>query len=110
MEARGVRDKNLLDSALEAPFSSLSGINPYPSVEAKAARLGYGLIKNHPFVDGNKRIGILAMLVFLELNGIIVNSTDEDLIQLGLDLASSKITNKDLLSWIIVSAFFNLTL
>ena len=53
----GVRDDGLLDSALCAPFQSFDGIDVFPSIQQKAARLGFGLIKNHPFVDGNKRIG-----------------------------------------------------
>lgn len=66
----GVRDYNLLDSALENPFQSFGGEELYPTIQAKAARLGYGLIKNHCMIDGNKRIGTHAMLVFLALNGI----------------------------------------
>lgn len=64
----GVRDYNLLDSALENPFQSFGGEELYPTIQAKAARLGYGLIKNHCMIDGNKRIGTHAMLVFLALN------------------------------------------
>lgn len=65
----GIRDGNLLDSAVNAPFQTYGGEYLYKSLESKAARLGYFLIKNHPFVDGNKRIGMLAMMVFPELNG-----------------------------------------
>jgi death on curing protein len=63
--------------------------------------LGYFLINNHPFIDRNKRIGILAMLVFLELNGIEVTCTDGELIRLGLGLANGSVSDKDLLNWII---------
>jgi death-on-curing protein len=66
----GLRDEGLLESALEAPFQSYGDQDLFPTVQAKAARLGYGLIKNHPMVDGNKRIGTHAMLVFLALNGV----------------------------------------
>ena len=65
----GVRDEGLLDSALAAPFQTFDGQSLYPSVQAKAAQLGFGLVCNHPFVDGNKRIGTHVMLVFLALNG-----------------------------------------
>lgn len=58
----GIRDDGLLESALEAPFQEFGGVSVYPSVQQKAARLGFGLVKNHPFVDGNKRIGAHAML------------------------------------------------
>ena len=53
----GLRDEGLLESTLNAPFQSFGNVEPFPSIQQKAARLGYGLIKNHPFVDGNKRIG-----------------------------------------------------
>lgn len=76
----GIRDENLLDSAVNAPFQTFAGEYVYKSLEAKAARLGYSLIKNHPFADGNKRIGMLAMLVFLEMNGIELTCTDQDII------------------------------
>ncbi len=61
----GLRDEGLLDSALAAPFQSFSGESAYHSPQAKAARLGFGIIRNHPFVDGNKRTGTHVMLVFL---------------------------------------------
>ncbi len=63
--SNGVRDYSLLESALETPFQTFLDTDLYPTVQAKTARLGYGLIKNHPMVDGNKRIGTHAMLVFL---------------------------------------------
>ena len=63
--AEGVRDEGLLESALYAPFQSFGDRDVYPSIQQKAARLGIGLTKNHAFVDGNKRIGAHAMLVFL---------------------------------------------
>ena len=66
----GVRDFNLLESAIETPFQVFSGEELYPTIQAKGTRLGYGLIKNYCMLDGNKRIGTHAMLVFLALNGI----------------------------------------
>ncbi|MGI6616918.1 MAG: type II toxin-antitoxin system death-on-curing family toxin [Saccharofermentanales bacterium] len=66
----GLRDEGLLDAAIQAPFMSFDQKDLFPSIQQKAARLCYGLIMNHPFVDGNKRIGTHAMLVFLGLNGI----------------------------------------
>ena len=65
-----IRDDGLLESAINAPFQTFDGKELYPSLLEKATRLGYGLIKNHPFVDGNKRIGTHAMLVFLAINHI----------------------------------------
>ena len=68
--AAGLRDEGLLESALNAPFQGFGKVEAYPSIQQKGVRLGYGLIKNHPFTDGNKRIDTHAMLVFLALNGI----------------------------------------
>lgn len=97
----GLRDEGLLDSALNAPFLSFDGEDLYKTIQAKAARLGFSLIKNHPFIDGNKRIGILSMVVFLEINGIDITCTDEDLIDVGLSLADGMMDTKALLKWII---------
>jgi death-on-curing protein len=97
----GLRDAKLLESALAAPFASFGGQKAYPTIEAQAARLAFGLAKNHPFNDGNKRIGILTMLSFLELNHIELSCTDEELIVLGLSLANGNMTDKEVLLWII---------
>ena len=99
--AAGIRDEGLLDSALAAPFQSFEGHTPYPSLQQKAARLGYGLVKDHPFVDGNKRIGAHAMLVFLALNGVELEYTQEELADTFLNLAAGKIGFEELLRWIL---------
>lgn len=97
----GVRDYNLLDSALENPFQSFGGDELYPTIQAKAVRLGYGLIKNHCMIDGNKRIGTHAMLVFLALNGIELKYTQKELYETILDVAAGKIEYEDLLQWVL---------
>lgn len=97
----GVRDYNLLDSALETPFQSFGGKDLYPTLQAKAARLGYGLIKNHCMIDGNKRIGTHAMLVFLALNGIELSYTQKELYETILNVAAGNITYEGLLEWIL---------
>lgn len=97
----GVRDYNLLDSALETPFQSFGGDELYPTIQAKAARLGYGLIKNHCMVDGNKRIGTHAMLVFLALNGIELKYTQKELYETILDVAAGNIEYEGLLQWVL---------
>ena len=97
----GVRDYNLLDSALENPFQSFGGEELYPTIQAKAARLGYGLIKNHCMIDGNKRIGTHAMLVFLALNGIELKYMQKELYETILDVAAGKIEYEDLLQWVL---------
>lgn len=94
----GVRDEGLLLSALEAPYQSFGGEDLFPSLLEKAVRLGYGLVANHPFIDGNKRIGILVMLTFMELNGINVEFTDDEVIDMALGVASGKYKYEDLLN------------
>ena len=96
----GVRDEGLLDSAIEGAFATFDGVELYPSKEEKAAKLGYSLISNHAFVDGNKRIGVYVMLSFLELNGIHIEAADEDVVSLGLGVADGSMEQKDILDWI----------
>ena len=97
----GVRDYNLLDSALEAPFQSFAGEELYPTIQVKVARLGYGLIKNHTMLDGNKRIGVHAMLVFLALNGIEMKYTQKELYETVLSVAAGSMEYEDLLQWVL---------
>ena len=96
----GVRDEGLLESALEAAFSGFGGVEFYPTKEEKAARLGYNLISNHAFVDGNKRIGMYVMLTFLEVNGIRVDCTNEDVVHAGLSVADGSMDYEGLLAWV----------
>ena len=97
----GIRDEALLDSALHAPFQSFGGIDSFPSIQQKAARLGFGLIKNHAFVDGNKRIGTHTMLVFLALNGIELSYTQEELSGFILSVAAGESSFEDMVKWIL---------
>ena len=96
----GIRDESLLEAALAAPFVSFGGVDLYPTLEQKAARLGYGLIKNHAMIDGNKRIGAHTMLVFLALNGIRLQYTQEELYTIILDVAAGKSSQDNLLTQI----------
>lgn len=96
----GVRDVGLIESSLSSAFSSYFGIEKYPSIEEKAARLCYSLVNNHAFLDGNKRIGVYAMLIFLELNGIVLKQTDEEIVKLGLGVASSELDYHAILEYI----------
>ncbi len=96
----GVRDEGLLESALESAFITFDGNELYPSKEEKAARIGFSLISNHAFVDGNKRIGMHIMLSFLELNGIRLRCSDEEIVETGLGVASGEMQYEDLLKWI----------
>ena len=95
-----LRDIGLLDSALEGCFQTFGGQELYPTKEEKGARLGYSLISNHAFVDGNKRIGMYVMLTFLEVNGIHMYCTNEDVIEAGLGVASGAMKYENLLEWV----------
>lgn len=97
----GLRDEGLLESALNAPFQSFGDTSAYPSLQQKAARLCYGLVQNHPFVDGNKRIGAHAMLVFLALNGVELSYTQRELADIILQVASGEKSYDELLAWIL---------
>ena len=97
----GVRDEALLDSALEGVFAGFGDQEFYPSKEEKGARLGYKLISNHAFVDGNKRIGVYVMLSFLEMNGIRIRCSDEELVHIGLSVADGSMDYPALLEWVI---------
>ncbi|MBR3015869.1 MAG: type II toxin-antitoxin system death-on-curing family toxin [Clostridia bacterium] len=97
----GVRDEALLDSALESAYAGFGDREFFPSKEEKGARLGFALISNHAFVDGNKRIGVYVMLAFLEMNGIKTQCTDEELIQVGLAVADGSMNYDALLQWVI---------
>lgn len=96
----GIRDESLLESALNAPFQSFAGVEVYPSIQQKAARLCYGLVKNHAFIDGNKRIGAHVMLVFLALNNIELDYTQQELSNVILEVASGQRNCENLCAWI----------
>lgn len=96
----GLRDRGLLESAVYGVNAGLADIERYPTVEEKAARLAFSLVNNHAFVDGNKRVGILAMLMTLRLNGVTLRYTQAELIRLGLAIASGAADTEEILSWI----------
>ena len=96
----GVRDEALLDSALESAFAGFGDREFYPTKEEKGARLGYALISNHAFVDGNKRIGVYVMLSFLEMNGIRISCTDREIVDIGLSVADGSMGYNELLQWV----------
>ena len=96
----GVRDYGMLESALCAPFQTFGGQDVYPTILQKAARLGHSVVADHPFVDGNKRIGVHSMLVFLALNGVDINCSQQSLIETGLSLASGSMSYEQLLAWL----------
>ena len=97
----GCRDEGMLDSALSAPYQTFGGEDIYPSLLQKAARLCFGLVKNHPFLDGNKRIGVHIALVFLALNGVELQYSQVELSDVILRLAAGEMEAGDLLHWIL---------
>ena len=96
-----IRDLALLDSALESAFATFDGVELYPTRQEKGARLGFSLISNHAFVDGNKRIGMLVMLVFLEVNGIKIRPTNAEVTRVGLAVAAGEMKYEELLEWLL---------
>jgi len=96
----GLRDEGLLESAIAVPFQGFGDKDAFPSLQQKAVRLAYGLVCNHPFVDGNKRIGAHAMLVLLELNGIELEYEQSELVDVILSVASGDSSYEDLLRWL----------
>lgn len=96
-----IGDMKLLDSSINQAYQIFDGVELYKTKEEKAARLGFSLVSNHAFVDGNKRIGMLVMLTFLELNGIKVSFTNDEIVKIGFDLAQSKMSYEQLLDEII---------
>ena len=95
-----IRDVSLLNSALESAFASFGGEDLYPTKEDKGARLGFSLISNHAFVDGNKRIGMYVLLTFLEANGIKIDPSEDEVARVGLAVAAGEMHYDDLLAWI----------
>ena len=96
----GLRDEALLESALEGAFAGFGDREFYPTKEEKGARLGYTLISNHAFVDGNKRIGMYVMLTFIEVNGIRMDCTNEEVYETGMRVADGSMGYEELLEWI----------
>ena len=96
----GVRDHSALLSALAQPKMTFEGKDLYPTLIEKAAALGYSIISNHPFVDGNKRIGHAALEVFLILNGYEIEADVDEQENIILHLASGELTRDEFLTWL----------
>ena len=98
----GVLNDGILDSALQAPFQTFGGEELIPDTKEKIVRLAFGLIKNHAFRDGNKRIGALVLLTLLELNGYKIMATNAEFADIIMGVAASEKDEKDLLEWVEV--------
>ena len=99
--SHGLRDESMLDSAIAAPFQTFGGQYILPTVQKRAVRLGYGLIMNHPFIDGNKRVGAHVMLTVLAMNGIELEYTQKELYDVILKVAASEASYEELLGWVL---------
>jgi death-on-curing protein len=98
--ALGVRDLGALESALAQPRMTFGGEDLYPMLADKAAALGFSIIMNHPFVDGNKRTGHAAMETFLVLNGLEISASVDEQEQVILALASGNSERESFVEWL----------
>ena len=96
----GLRDYGLLESAVLGYYQSFDDVELYPTVIEKAARMAYAVCKNHPFVDGNKRVAVTSMLVMLRINNITLSYTQDELVDLGLGIADSSVNHNEIVMWI----------
>jgi death-on-curing protein len=96
----GLRDRGALESAVAQPEMTFGGEDLYPTVAEKAAALGHSLIQNHPFIDGNKRVGHAAMEVFLILNGYEISASVDEQEEIVLSVASSQISRSEFSEWL----------
>ena len=96
----GVRDENLLASAVNTPFQTFMGNDLYPSIYDKAAQLCYGIVNNHPFTDGNKRTALHSMYVYLIINGFDITARQQEVEDLIINVAAGNMTNTELAEWL----------
>ena len=96
----GIRDKNLLASAVNTPFQTFMGNDLYPSIYDKAAQLCYGIANNHPFIDGNKRTALHSMYVYLIINGYDIIATQQDVENLIINVAAGRMPTTELSKWL----------
>lgn len=98
--AVGVRDQGALESALAQPRMTFGGQDLYPTLVEKAAALGFSLIQNHPFLDGNKRVGYEVMKITLMFNGKTIRADVDDAERVVLGVAASQIGRDGLVDWL----------
>ena len=96
----GVRDENLLASAVNTPFQTFMGNDLYPSIYDKAAQLCYSIANNHPFTDGNKRTALHSMYVYLIINGFDIAASQQEVENLIINVAAGNMTNVELAQWL----------
>lgn len=96
----GVRDENLLDSALAQPFQTFSGQDLYPGPVEKACRYAFGVIRNHPFIDGNKRTGTALMGAYLRMSGLSFRPAHDEFLSTMLGVADGTVHYDELVEWV----------
>ncbi len=97
----GIKDRALIESALNRAYATFDGQDLYPTIIDKISAITFGIISNHAFVDGNKRIGVSVMLLLLKINNISIQYTQEELVHLGLEVASGKLEIDNIKKWIL---------
>lgn len=98
--SHGLRDVGLLDAAVHRPQATFAGEDLYPTLFDKAGALCHSLIKNHAFVDGNKRTSLLSAMTFLELNGYLFSCSQEELVSFGLKIDNESIAPEGIAAWL----------
>ena len=98
--SHGIRDLDLLLSAVSRPRASFSGVDLYPSIFLKSASLMHSMILNHPFIDGNKRTGITSATRLLFLNGFVLKTAQKKLVEVSIEVAKKEMSLKSLSSWL----------
>lgn len=98
--ADGIRDRNILESAIGRPFQTFAGQDLYPTVLGKAAAILESIIVNHPFVDGNKRTGYTVARTFLRINGFDINAAEDNRYDFIIAIASGEMHYEDILNWL----------
>lgn len=97
----GIRDIDLLQSAIQNAFATFDGHELYPDIKDKIVTICFSIINNHPFIDGNKRMGIYVLLILLQYNNINLTYTEDDLVDLGMGIAEGRLNRKDIIEWLI---------
>ncbi len=96
----GIRNKEALEGSLKIPFQTFDNKELYPSIEEKAAKLLESIIKNHPFVDGNKRTGYVLLKIFLEEHNREIKASEKEKYEFIMDIAKGKISYQNIVKWI----------
>ncbi|MBM7558164.1 type II toxin-antitoxin system death-on-curing family toxin [Halanaerobacter jeridensis] len=96
----GIRDENLLDSAIQQPKSSFNGDYLHNNIFEMASAYGFHLCRNHPFIDGNKRVALVAMDTFLQNNGYEISASEKETYKIIIELSAENLSKSDLTQWL----------